>query len=179
MSKSYVKFEVSKDVMSKTYEALQLARQSGKIKKGVNEATKSIERGAAKLVVMAEDVEPEEVIMHLPQLCEQKKIPFTYVASKKDLGRSIGLSVQCAAVAVEDLGGSAHAINDIIAQVTGVSGKPKEQKEQKPAEHEHKQEKQQHEHKQEPEAKKEEPKKEKSEEKSEEKHEHKAAEQSE
>ncbi|EET89611.1 MAG: 50S ribosomal protein L7Ae [Candidatus Micrarchaeales archaeon] len=178
MSKSYVKFEVSKDVMSKTYEALQLARQSGKIKKGVNEATKSIERGAAKLVVMAEDVEPEEVIMHLPQLCEQKKIPFTYVASKKDLGKSIGLSVQCAAVAVEELGGSAHAINDIIAQVTGVSGKPKEQKEskeQKPAEHEHKQEKPQHEHKQEPEAKKEEPKKEKSEEK----HEHKAAEQSE
>lgn len=162
MSKSYVKFEVSKDVMSKTYEALQLARQSGKIKKGVNEATKSIERGAAKLVVMAEDVEPEEVIMHLPQLCEQKKIPFTYVASKKDLGKSIGLSVQCAAVAVEDLGGSAHAINDIIAQVTGVSGKPKEQKQ---TEHEQKQEKPQHEHKHEPEEKKEEPKKEKSEEK--------------
>ncbi len=153
MAKSYVKFEVSKEVADKTYEALQLAKQGGKIRKGVNEATKSVERGLASFVVLAEDVEPEEVIIHLPMLCEQKKIPFSYVPSKLELGKAIGLGVQCAAVAIEGQGGAASAIKDVIARVTGTSQKaqatvqaekpkpkeehkpqPKKQQEQKPKE---------------------------------------------
>jgi large subunit ribosomal protein L7Ae len=133
MAKSYVKFEVSKEVADKTYEALQLAKQGGKIRKGVNEATKSVERGLASFVVLAEDVEPEEVIMHLPMLCEQKKIPFSYVPSKLELGKAIGLGVQCAAVAIESQGGGASAIKDVIARVTGTSQKAQSQAPQTPA----------------------------------------------
>ena len=56
MAKSYVKFEVSKDVAGKIAEALRLAKQSGTIRKGANEVTKSVERGLANFVVIAEDV---------------------------------------------------------------------------------------------------------------------------
>ncbi len=144
MAKTYVKFEVSNEVAAKTYEALQMARQASPIRKGANEVTKSIERGLASFVVIAGDVEPEEVVMHLPQLCEQKKISFTYVPSKLELGKAIGMTVPCAAVAVENPGNAANAIKEIISRVTGLSSAssaqaqssreqpPKEKKQQKP-----------------------------------------------
>lgn len=119
MAKSYVKFEVSNEIVSKTYEALQLAKQSGTIRKGANEVTKSVERGLASLVVIAGDVEPEEVVVHIPSLCEQRKIPYSYVPSKTDLGKSIGLNVPCTAIAVENAGSAANAIKDIASRVTG------------------------------------------------------------
>ncbi len=119
MAKSYVKFEVVEEAASKTYEALQLAKQSGTIKKGVNEVTKSVERGLATFVVMAEDIEPEEVVMHLPGLCEQKGIAYSYVPKKADLGKSIGLNTPCAAVAVEGRGNADGAIKEVISLVTG------------------------------------------------------------
>lgn len=143
MAKSYVKFEVSKDLASKTYEALQMAKQSGKLKKGINEVTKSVERGSATFVVMAEDIEPEEIAMHIPQLCEQKKIAYSYVPSKLELGKAIGLSVQCGAIAVESQGSASQAIKDIISKTTGTSQKSAA----KPAQ-EHKEESKAPEHKQ-------------------------------
>ena len=121
MAKSYVKFEVSNEVVAKTYEALQLAKQSGSIKKGANEVTKSVERGIASFVVIATDVEPEEVVMHIPMICEQKKIAYTYVPSKQELGKSIGLIVPCAAIAVENQGTATAVIKDVIGRVTGTS----------------------------------------------------------
>jgi large subunit ribosomal protein L7Ae len=143
MAKSYVKFEVSTDVVSKTYEALQLAKQSGTIRKGSNEVTKSVERGLASFVVIAGDVEPEEVVVHIPGLCEQKKIPYSYVPSKIELGKAIGLNVPCTAIAVENAGTAANAIKDITGKVTGTSAssskpaaatpqEPKAPKEKKP-----------------------------------------------
>jgi large subunit ribosomal protein L7Ae len=121
MAKSYVKFEVSGDVVSKTYEALQMVKQSGKVRKGANEVTKSVEQGLATFVVIAGDVEPEEVVVHIPKICEQKKIAYSFVPSKLELGKSIGLNVPCTAVAVENAGSAQHAVNDIISKVTGVA----------------------------------------------------------
>ena len=73
MSKPYyVKFETPKDLVGAIYEAVRLAKQSGKVRKGTNETTKAIERGTSKLVVIAEDVEPPEVVAHLPILCEDR-----------------------------------------------------------------------------------------------------------
>jgi large subunit ribosomal protein L7Ae len=127
MAKAYVNFQVSPEVVAKTYEALQLAKQTGTVRKGANEVTKSIERGLASFVVIAEDVEPEEVVIHIPKLCEQKKIAYSYVPSKTELGKSIGMGIPCAAIAVEKQGGATGAIRDVISKVTGTS-----QKEQKP-----------------------------------------------
>ncbi len=116
---AYQKFEVSDEVAAKTYEALQQAKRSGSIRKGVNEVTKSIERGLATFVVIAGDVTPEEVVMHIPTLCEQKRIPFSYVPKKLDLGKAIGLNVPCTAIAVEKAGTAEQAIKDIVSMVTG------------------------------------------------------------
>lgn len=123
MAKSFVKFEVSDEVVSKTYEAVQLAKNSGSIRKGANEVTKSVERGFATFVVIAGDVEPEEIVMHIPSLCEQKKISFSYVPSKLDLGKAIGLNVPCTAIAIEKRGNAENLIKDIVGMTTGVSQK--------------------------------------------------------
>ena len=110
---SYVKFEVSKETIDKAYQVVQLAKDSGKIRKGTNESTKAIERGIAKLVLIAEDVEPPQVVAHLPILCEERKIPYLFVPSKLDLGRSAGIDVGCAAVSVVEAGEGANTLKDL------------------------------------------------------------------
>jgi large subunit ribosomal protein L7Ae len=112
---SYVKFEVSKEIIDKALQVVQVAKDSGKIRKGTNESTKAIERGIAKLVLIAEDVEPPQVVAHLPILCEERKIPYIFVPSKLDLGRSAGIDVGCAAVSVIEAGEGTNTLKDIAA----------------------------------------------------------------
>ncbi len=119
MAKAYVKFETPKEVSEKALEAVRLAKKSGVVRKGVNEVTKSVERGLASLVVIAEDVEPEEVVMHLPTLCEQKSIPFVYVPVRLELGKAAGLGVTCAAIAVEKPGEAQALITEVVTKTTG------------------------------------------------------------
>ena len=137
MAKSYINFQVSAEVVAKTLEALQLAKQGGAVRKGANEVTKSVERGLATFVVIAEDVEPEEVVVHIPKLCEAKKIAYSYVPKRIDLGKAIGMNVPCAAVAIETQGSAANAIKEVISKVTGTShhkeAKPEAPKEEKKA----------------------------------------------
>ena len=59
MAVPYVKFTVSKELANQAYQAVEMARDTGKLRRGVNEATKAIERGTAKLIVIAEDVSPQ------------------------------------------------------------------------------------------------------------------------
>ena len=91
-------------------EAIEIARNSGKIRKGANEATKAIEKGQAKLVAYAADVTPKEIIMHLPLLCKEKNIHCFEVSKKDDLGAAAGLTVPTAAVAVVKEGEAKSAI---------------------------------------------------------------------
>ncbi|MEM0037741.1 MAG: 50S ribosomal protein L7Ae [Zestosphaera sp.] len=115
MSKAvHIKFKTPPEVAEKAYEAVKKARETeGKVRRGANETTKAIERGIAKLVVIAEDVEPPEVVMHLPLLCEEKKVPYVYVPSKKRLGESAGLQVGAAAVAVVEPGQAKEVIEEL------------------------------------------------------------------
>jgi len=62
------------------------------LKKGANETTKALNRGMADLVILAADTEPLEIILHLPLLCEDKNVPYVYVAKQADLGRACGVS---------------------------------------------------------------------------------------
>ena len=88
----------------KAYELIEIAKTSGKIKKGVNEVTKAVERGKAKIVVVAEDVSPKEITMHIPLLCEDKKIKCITVPSKEELGVAAGMPIATVAVAVVEEG---------------------------------------------------------------------------
>ena len=98
---------------AKILEAIEIARTTGKIRKGANETTKAIEKGQAKIVVYAEDVSPKEVIMHLPLLCKEKNIPCVKVSKKDDLGAAAGLAVGSAAVAIVKEGEAKHLIEEI------------------------------------------------------------------
>jgi len=113
----YVDFDVPADLEDDALEALEVARDTGSVKKGTNEATKAIERGNAELVFVAEDVQPEEVVMHLPELADEKGIPFIFVDTQDDLGRASGLEVGSAAAAVIDAGEAAGDVEDIAEKV--------------------------------------------------------------
>ncbi len=86
--------------MANVYEIVEKARKTGKIEKGSNEATKAAERGTAKLIVYAADVDPKQIVLHLPIICKEKNIHCVEADSKQKLGLAAGLSVGCAAVAV-------------------------------------------------------------------------------
>lgn len=112
-----VDFEVSKDIAEKAYEALEAVKGSGSIRKGTNEATKAIERGLAKLVIVAEDVEPIEVVMHLPMICKEKDVPVITVPSKQELGAACGIEVSTGAVAVIDEGKGKKQIEELTKKI--------------------------------------------------------------
>jgi len=86
------------------YTIVEVAKATGKIKKGVNEATKILERGLAKAVIIAEDSNPKEITMHLPTLGKEKKVPVLTVPSKEELGAAAGLAVSTIAVVIIDAG---------------------------------------------------------------------------
>ncbi|HVL88006.1 MAG TPA: 50S ribosomal protein L7Ae [Candidatus Thermoplasmatota archaeon] len=112
----HVRFEVPQDLKDKAYQAVEAARDSGQVRRGTNEVTKLVERGVAKLVVLAEDVSPEEVVAHLPLLCEERGVPYTYVPSKQELGTATGLKVGTAAVAVVDPGRGKPIVDELAAK---------------------------------------------------------------
>jgi large subunit ribosomal protein L7Ae len=101
--------------VEKAYEAIEVARTTGKIKKGTNEVTKQIERGQAKLVVFAKDTNPPEVVMHLPLLSKEKGVPCVEVPSKEELGAAAGIQVSTSAVCITTAG---EAVS-IIKEITG------------------------------------------------------------
>ena len=113
----YVKYEVPTELVDAAYEALQIASKTGLVRKGTNEATKAVERSQAKLVVIAEDVDPPEVIAHLPLLCDERKIPYVFVPNKDKIGSAVGIDVPCAAVCVLKEGDAAGLIKEIITRI--------------------------------------------------------------
>ena len=126
MSKPYyaTKYpEAPKDLVTAVYEAVRVAKQSGKVRKGTNETTKAIERGISKLVVIAEDVEPPEVVAHLPILCEERNTAFIFVPSKQQLGASLGIDVGSAAASIIDAGEAQHIVEQVVTSIGNLKSK--------------------------------------------------------
>jgi large subunit ribosomal protein L7Ae len=132
--KAYVKFEPSEELIKKTLKLVEMVaatqkakeemlKKEGKvleekmIRRGTNEVTKAVDRGKAKLVVIAMDVEPEEIVMHLPPLCEEKGVPYTYVPSKLELGKASGIDVQASTVAIVDAGEYSKVLEEVIKEI--------------------------------------------------------------
>jgi len=123
----YVKFDTPEDLVSPILEALRVAAQTGKVRKGTNEATKAIERGISKLIVIAEDVEPPEVVAHLPLICEEQNAAYAFVPDKQELGKALGIDVTSAAAAILDAGDAQHIIDEVVASMAKVKGGNTEQ----------------------------------------------------
>src|SRR5512136_3191064 len=113
----YVKYEVPKELVDAAYEALTIASKSGSVRKGTNEATKAVERSQAKLVVIAEDVDPPEVVAHLPLICDERKIPYVFVPNKLKIGSAIGIDVPAAAACIVEPGDALSLIKEITKRL--------------------------------------------------------------
>eukprot|EP00183_Erythrolobus_madagascarensis_P000316 CAMPEP_0185851574 /NCGR_PEP_ID=MMETSP1354-20130828/10481_1 /TAXON_ID=708628 /ORGANISM="Erythrolobus madagascarensis, Strain CCMP3276" /LENGTH=126 /DNA_ID=CAMNT_0028552595 /DNA_START=37 /DNA_END=417 /DNA_ORIENTATION=- len=92
-----------------TVSILDLVQQAAnykQLRKGANEATKTLNRGISEFIVMAADTEPLEILLHLPLLCEDKNVPYVFVPSKQALGRACGVSRSVIAASVTTNEGS-------------------------------------------------------------------------
>ena len=116
----HIAFETPKDIQEQVYELGKAIGKDGrgKIKKGANEVTKAAERGVATMIVMAENVNPSELLAHIPMICKEKGIPFIYVEDQGYLADSAGMTAgtRTAAVAVLEVGKEAQ---DIFNEVKG------------------------------------------------------------
>ncbi|MDD5178478.1 MAG: ribosomal L7Ae/L30e/S12e/Gadd45 family protein [Candidatus Nanoarchaeia archaeon] len=113
--------ELSKEIIEKAFEAIEVAKTTGKIKKGINEVTKVIEKNLAKLVVVAKDVNPPEIIMHIKPLCDEKGVICIEVSSREELGTAAGLQRPTSTVAIVQEGDSKKLLKEITDKL-----KPKE-----------------------------------------------------
>jgi len=117
---SYVKIKVPDELKNDIKAALNKIAETrdSKIRKGMNEVTKAIERSLAKIVIMAEDVNPPEILFHVPLLCKEKGIPYGYISTKKELGNAVRINVSSSAIAVEHVGtGNENILSDIIKKL--------------------------------------------------------------
>jgi large subunit ribosomal protein L7Ae len=117
LSKPHVKFTAPKELQDIAYEIVEVARDTGKVRKGTNETTKAVERVVAKFVAIAEDVDPPEIVFHLPIMCEEKNIPYIFVASKNKLGSALGIDVPSASAAIIEAGEAQRLIDDLTKKL--------------------------------------------------------------
>ena len=117
----YVKFSMPEELKARQDDLLKKIRKNGKIRVGANEATKAAERGNAKLIIIAEDVTPPEIVMHLPIICKEKNIPVSYATTKKALGGATGIAVGTAAIAIIDEGDAKKDFEDFVKKIHDAS----------------------------------------------------------
>ena len=104
---------MSKEIIEQVYQAIEMAKTTGKLRKGANEVTKAIEKGQAKLVAVAADVQPPEIVMHIPMIAKEKGIPCITVNSREELGAAAGLGLPTTAVAIVQEGEAKNLIKII------------------------------------------------------------------
>ncbi|MHA2330817.1 MAG: 50S ribosomal protein L7Ae [Candidatus Hodarchaeales archaeon] len=115
----YVRFKQPEGIEE---EALKILSKSERIRKGTNETTKSIERLKAKIVFISKDVDPPEIVGHLPLLCEEKKIPYVYVKNRKELGKAARLKVPTASCAILDAGSARKDLDAVAKRLKELAG---------------------------------------------------------
>ena len=103
----HIAFETPNDIQEQVCEIVKSLGKDGRgrLKKGANEITKAAERGSAKMIVMAENVNPGELLAHIPMICGEKEIPFIYVEDQAYLAEAAGMSLgtRTAAIAIMEV----------------------------------------------------------------------------
>ena len=115
----HVQYETPEDLANKIYDMIDL-NKNGRVKKGSNEVTKSAERGTAQFIILAEDVNPPELLAHIPLICEEKDIPYGYVPSQEFLAKGVGLAkgASAASVAVMEITKSAQEkFHEVVEEI--------------------------------------------------------------
>ncbi|PWY92930.1 putative snRNP and snoRNP protein [Aspergillus heteromorphus CBS 117.55] len=104
-----------------TQNLLDLVQQAShyrQLKKGANEATKTLNRGTAELVILAADTSPLAILLHIPLLSEDKNVPYIFVPSKLALGRATGVSRPVIAASI-----TTNEASDLMGQIRTIKDK--------------------------------------------------------
>ncbi|KAN0112686.1 putative 13 kDa ribonucleoprotein-associated protein [Hyaloscypha variabilis] len=123
-----------------TQEILDIVQQAShyrQLKKGANEATKTLNRGISEIIILehaflallcvpltqwfcgaAADTAPLAILLHLPLLCEDKNVPYVYVPSKTALGRACGVSRAVIAASI-----TTNEASDLMNQIRSLKDK--------------------------------------------------------
>jgi len=109
------------------YEIIEKARKTGKIDKGTNEVTKAIERGVAKAVFYASDVNPKEIVAHLSAIASDKGIPAFEVDSKQKLGIAAGIPVSTSSIAIIESGDADKDVSRLKSDGGSADGEDSEE----------------------------------------------------
>ncbi|KAI9835068.1 MAG: RNA binding protein snu13 [Sarea resinae] len=102
-------------------EILDLVQQAShfrQLKKGANEATKTLNRGISEIIILAADTSPLAILLHLPLVAEDKNVPYVYVPSKAALGRACGVSRAVIAASI-----TTNEASDLTAQIRALKDK--------------------------------------------------------
>jgi large subunit ribosomal protein L7Ae len=119
----YVNYEQPEGLENDALTVLEtVSADPSNIRKGTNETTKSVERGNAKLVFIALDVDPPEIVAHIPLLCKDKKIAYLYVTSKEVLGNAANLGVKTASCSIVNEGEVKAKIDNLAARIKELAG---------------------------------------------------------
>jgi U4/U6 small nuclear ribonucleoprotein SNU13 len=97
---------------------VQQASHYKQLKKGANEATKTLNRGTSEIIILAADTAPLAILLHLPLLCEDKNVPYVYVPSKTALGRACGVSRAVIAASI-----TTNEASDLMNQIRSLKDK--------------------------------------------------------
>jgi len=77
-----------KKLVKKLHKIIKKASKARQVKRGVKEVVKGIRKGEKGLLVLAADINPIDIISHLPVLSEEAQIPYVFVTSKEELGHA-------------------------------------------------------------------------------------------
>ncbi|KAH7887735.1 RNA-binding protein [Phlebopus sp. FC_14] len=77
-----------KKLVKKLHKTIKRASKARQVKRGVKEVVKGIRKGEKGLLILAADINPIDIISHLPVLSEEAEIPYVFVASKEELGHA-------------------------------------------------------------------------------------------
>lgn len=100
-------------------EAVEVSKGPAALKFGLNEVVKAIERKTARLVVMAHDVDPIELIVYLPALCKKMDVPYMIIKSQDRLGKLVYQPTASCVALTEVRKEDRDAFNQLVSSVRG------------------------------------------------------------
>ncbi|KAH8371802.1 hypothetical protein KR093_008840 [Drosophila rubida] len=81
-----------KKLAKKVYKLVKKAmKHKTYLRNGLKDVQTRLRKGETGLCIFAGDVTPVDIMCHLPAVCEEKGIPYTYTPSRADLGAAMGV----------------------------------------------------------------------------------------
>lgn len=96
--------------------AIQVAQRTGLLATGILECMVSVRKGSSKLVIVAEDIEPDHITDDLTLLCARRRVPLLRRLSRKEIAAYASVDCPTAAVSIEIPGENLAYFQDALRQ---------------------------------------------------------------